>query len=147
MQCATMESADIRHCGEVIRTDGTTVYVRMKVESACSACHARGVCGAGDAADKVVEVETPDAAVYRAGEEVVISLQRKSMAAESVILAYAAPFFVLMALLVSLLAAGVGEGIAALSAIAGVLFYYGVLYLLRDKLRKEIKFTITKQTK
>ena len=52
-----------------------------------------------------------------------------------------------MALLVSLLAAGVGEGIAALSAIAGVLFYYGGLYLLRDKLRKEIKFTITKQTK
>lgn len=123
------------------------MYVRMKVESACSACHARGVCGVGESADKVVEVETPDAASYRAGEEVVVSLQRKSMVAESVLLAYAAPFFVLMVLLVSLLAAGAGEGAAALSAIGGVLLYYGVLYLLRDKLRKEIKFTITKQTK
>lgn len=142
-----MDSAEIKHRGEVIRVEGTTVYVRMKVQSACSACHARSVCGVGESADKIVEVETSAAAAYRAGEEVEVALQRKGMGAESVILAYVAPFFVLMALLVTLVAAGVGEGTAALSAIGGVLLYYGVLYLLREKIRKEIKFTITKQTK
>ena len=105
------------------------------------------MCGAGESADKIVEVDTPSAAAYRAGEEVEVALQRKGMGAESVLLAYVAPFFVLMALLVALVAAGAGEGVAALSAIGGVLLYYGVLYLLRDKIRKEIKFTITKQTK
>lgn len=142
-----MGSAEIRHRGEVIRTEGKTVYVRMKVESACSACHARAVCGAGEAVDKIVEVETSEAAAYRAGDGVEVALLRKSMGAESVLLAYVAPFFVLMVLLVALLAAGAGEGTAALSAVGGVLLYYGVLYLLRDKVRKEIKFTITKQTK
>ncbi|MCI5718545.1 MAG: SoxR reducing system RseC family protein [Alistipes sp.] len=142
-----MDSAEIKHRGEVIRIEGSTVYVRMKVQSACSACHARAVCGAGESADKIVEVDTPSAAAYRAGEEVEVALQRKGMGAESVLLAYVAPFFVLMALLVALVAAGAGEGVAALSAIGGVLLYYGVLYLLRDKIRKEIKFTITKQTK
>lgn len=142
-----MGNTGIRHRGEVIRTGDTKVYVRMKVESACSACHARGVCGAGDAADKVVEVETPSATEYRVGDEVEVALLRKSMGAKSVMLAYVAPFFVLMVLLVTLLAAGAGEGVAALSAMGGVLLYYGVLYLLRERIGNEIKFTITKQTK
>lgn len=142
-----MDSAEIKHRGEVIRTDGMTVYVRMKVESACSACHARRVCGAGESADKVVEVETPSAAEYRAGDEVEVALQRRVMGAESVVLAYVAPFFVLMVLLVTLSAAGAGDGTAAAAAIGGVVLYYGVLYLLRDKIRKKIKFTITKLTK
>ena len=139
-----MDSAEIKHRGEVIRTEGMTVYVRMKVESACSACHARRVCGAGESADKVVEVETPSAAEYRAGDEVEVALQRRGMGA---VLAYVAPFFVLMVLLVALVSAGAGEGTAAAAAIGGVVLYYGVLYLLRDKIRKKIKFTITKQTK
>ncbi|UKI17899.1 MAG: SoxR reducing system RseC family protein [Bacteroidales bacterium] len=88
-----MDSAEIKHRGEVIRTEGMTVYVRMKVESACSACHARRVCGVGESADKVVEVETPSAAEYRAGDEVEVALQRRGMGAESVVLAYVAPFF------------------------------------------------------
>ena len=33
-----MDSAEIKHRGEVIRTEGMTVYVRMKVESACIKC-------------------------------------------------------------------------------------------------------------
>ena len=119
----------------------------MKVESACSACHARRVCGVGESADKVVEVETPSAAEYRAGDEVEVALQRRGMGAESVVLAYVAPFFVLMVLLVALVSAGAGEGTAAAAAIGGVVLYYGVLYLLRDKIRKKIKFTITKLTK
>ena len=56
-------------------------------------------------------------------------------------------FFVLMVLLVALVSAGAGEGTAAAAAIGGVVLYYGVLYLLRDKIREKIKFTITKQTK
>ena len=32
-----MDSAEIKHRGEVIRIEGSTVYVRMKVQSACSA--------------------------------------------------------------------------------------------------------------
>lgn len=142
-----MDSAEIKHRGEVIRTEGMTVYVRMKVESACSTCHARRVCGVGESADKVVEVETPSAAEYRAGDEVEVALQRRGMGAESVVLAYVAPFFVLMVLLVALVSAGAGEGTAAAAAIGGVVLYYGVLYLLRDKIREKIKFTITKQTK
>lgn len=142
-----MDSSEIKHHGEVIRIEGNTVYVRMKVQSACSACHARSVCGVGESADKIVEVETSAAAAYRAGDEVEVALQRRGMGAESVILAYVAPFFVLMAMLVTLVAVGASEGTAALSAIGGVLLYYGALYLLRERIRKEIKFTITKQTK
>ena len=69
------------------------------------------------------------------------------MGAASVVLAAVAPVFVLMVLLVALVSAGAGEGTAAAAAIGGVVLYYGVLYLLRDKIREKIKFTITKLTK
>ena len=77
-----MDSAEIKHRGEVIRTEGMTVYVRMKVESACSTCHARRVCGVGESADKVVEVETPSAAEYRAGDEVAYGRGEGAVAVE-----------------------------------------------------------------
>lgn len=142
-----MGNAAVRHCGEVIRVEGSTVFVRMKVESACAACHARGICGAAESADKIVEVSASAADSFRAGEEVVVALEKSRMGAESVVLAYVAPFFVLMALLVAFVAAGAGEGTAALVSLAGVALYYLLLYMLRGKVRNSIKFTITKQTK
>lgn len=138
---------EIRHCGEVIRVQGSKVSVRMTVNSACSSCHARGVCGVGESAEKIVEAETAAACGFRVGDEVEVALGRNSMGVRSVVLAYVVPFFVLAVLLAALVAAGAGEGLAALAALAGVAVYYAVLYMLRDRIGKSIKFIITKQTK
>lgn len=142
-----MGSAEVRHCGEVVRVQGNVVVVRMTVNSACGACRARGVCGVGESAEKTVEVETDMADEFHAGDEVMVALRSSSMGPRSVVLAYVAPFFVLAASLAGLTAAGVGEGAAAAGALGGAAVYYAVLYLLRDKIGKSIKFTITKQTK
>ncbi len=139
--------AEVRHCGEVIRVQGSKVSVRMTVNSACGSCHARGVCGVGESAEKIVEAETAAAGEFRVGDEVEVALGRNSMGVRSVVLAYVVPFFVLAVSLTALAAAGVGEGRAALGALAGVAGYYAVLYMLRDKIGKSIKFIITKQTK
>lgn len=142
-----MSVANIKHCGEVVRVADNKVWVRMTVNSACSGCHARAVCGVDESKDKVVEVVTSDAVAYSVGESVEVALESRSVGAKSVLLAYVVPFFVLLVVLVGLTAVGSSEGVAALSAIAGVGLYYVVLWRMNSRIEKTIKFIITKQTK
>ena len=139
--------AGVKHLGEVIRIEGDVVAVRMRVNSACSACHAKGVCGVSEQTDKIVEVETADASMYKVGDSVEVALLQRDMGSKSVILAYVVPFFVLTLALVGALLLGASEGVAVLSALVGVALWYGVLYLMRDKVKNRIKFIIIKQTK
>ena len=139
--------AAVKHCGEVIRIEGNSVFVRMTVNSACSACHAKGVCGVSESTEKIVEVETASAADFNIGESVEVALLSDSMGAKSVVLAYVVPFLVLTLMLVGSLMMGAGESVAVLSALGGVAIYYVVLHLLRDKVKNKIKFIIIKQTK
>ena len=139
--------AAVKHCGEVVRIDGHSVFVRMTVNSACSACHAKGVCGASEQTDKVVEVETTAATDFQVGDSVEVALMQRDMGSTSVVLAYVVPFLVLAAVLVGAILMGASEGMAALSALVGVALWYVVLYMLRDKIKNKIKFIIIKQTK
>ena len=136
--------ASVKHCGEVVRVEGQSVFVRMTVNSACSACHAKGVCGASEQTEKIVEVVTSDASAYEVGESVEVALMRNDMGPKSVILAYVVPFFVLTIALVVALAVGASEGVAVVASLVGVAVWYGVLYLLRDKIKSRIKFIIIK---
>ncbi len=139
--------ATIKHLGEVTRIDGNTVFVRMTVNSACSGCHAKAVCGVSETADKIVEVVTASAAEYEVGESVEVALLRDSMGAKSVVVAYVVPFLILTVALVGTILLGGSEGAAVVAAAASVAAYYGVLYMLRDRMKNTIKFIIIKQTK
>ena len=136
--------ATVKHCGEVVRVEGQSIFVRMTVNSACSACHAKGVCGVSEQTDKIVEVVTSDASAYEVGESVEVALMRNDMGPKSVFLAYVVPFFVLTIALVVALAVGASEGVAVVASLMGVAVWYGVLYLLRDKIKSRIKFIIIK---
>lgn len=139
--------AAVKHCGEVIRIQRQSVFVRMTVNSACSACHAKSVCGASEQTDKIVEVETAEASSFVVGDSVEVALMQRNMGSKSVFLAYVVPFFVLTLMLVGAIAVGASEGVAVLAALAGVAAWYVALYLTRDKLKNRIKFIIIKQTK
>ncbi len=137
----------IKHSGEVIRIEGSTVYVKMTVISACGSCQARMVCGASESTEKVVEVVSSQSSEFKVGDKVEVALGKRSMGVRSVVLAYLIPLLVLSLLLVVAIQIGINEGIAALSAILGVGCYYLVLYPFRNIVGKTVKFIITKQTK
>ncbi len=139
--------AQIKHSGEVVGICGDTVTVRLTVSSACSGCHAKAVCGVDESAEKIVEISGVEAAEYSVGEVVEVALQSNSMGAMAVVLTYVVPFFVLALLLVGSTVVGLSEGAAALVALGGVVVYYLVLYLVRERVKKTIKFIIIKQTK
>ena len=139
--------AQIKHSGEVVRIERDVVYVRMTVNSACSGCHAKSVCGVDESAEKIVEVCDVVATDYSVGEAVEVALQNNSMGAKAVVVTYVVPFFVLALLLVVASVAGASEGLAALVALSGVVVYYALVYMLRQRIKQTIKFIIIKQSK
>ena len=136
--------AAVKHCGEVVRIEGQSVFVRMTVNSACSGCHAKAVCGVDESAEKIVEVEDVVASQYEVGDRVEVALQSGTMGTKAVVLTYIVPFFVLAVLLFGSVALGVSEGLSAVVSLAGVVGYYLVIYALRDRIKKKIKFIILK---
>jgi sigma-E factor negative regulatory protein RseC len=66
------------------------------------------------------------------------------MGTKAVVLTYIVPFFVLAVLLFGSVALGVSEGLSAVVSLAGVVGYYLVIYALRDRIKKKIKFIILK---
>ena len=135
---------DIRHSGKVVEITPEITRVEIISESACSACHAKGLCSLGESKVKVVEVPTSAWMNLKVGDTVDVLL-KTSMGFKAVWLAYAVPLVVLVAALMGLLAAGVGEVSAALGSIALVALYYLVIWLFRNRLRNEYTFKIQQQ--
>ncbi|MBR6184185.1 positive regulator of sigma(E), RseC/MucC [Bacteroidales bacterium WCE2004] len=133
--------SEISHRGRIVSVTPEFTTVEIVSESACAACHARGLCSLGDSKVKQVEVPTRGWDNYTVGQEVSVVL-RATMGHKAVWLAYVVPLLVMVAALLGILAAGGSELLAGLGAIGAVAVYYGVIWLLRDRLRKEYVFNI-----
>ncbi len=133
--------SEITHRGRIVSITPEFTTVEIVSESACAACHAKGLCSLGDSKVKQVEVPTRGWDNYAVGQEVSVVL-RATMGHKAVWLAYGVPLLVLVAALLGILSAGGSELVAGLGAIGAVAVYYGVIWLLRDRLRKEYVFNI-----
>ncbi|MEG0788888.1 MAG: SoxR reducing system RseC family protein [Alistipes sp.] len=134
----------IEHIGVVKSVGNGRVCVEITSHSACGSCSARAACGMSESETKIIDVYTPQAADYIAKEQVTVSVGR-AMGATAVILAYVVPFVFLLAVLILASFLAISEGIAAISALAAVIIYYGILFLFRHKIENKIHITITKQ--
>ncbi|MBO8479958.1 MAG: SoxR reducing system RseC family protein [Bacteroidetes bacterium] len=136
-------SSEISHKGRVVSVTPEVTTVEIVSESACGACHAKGLCSLGDSKVKMVEVPTSGWSDIRPGDEVEVVL-KASMGHKAVLLAYMIPLVLLVAVLLVAVSAGVGELYAGLAAIAAVAVYYFGLWLMRGRLRNEYIFNIKK---
>lgn len=134
-------AGEASHKGRVLSITPEVTTVAIEQHSACSECHAAGLCTLSDVVEKAVEVPTRPFAAYNVGDEVEIVL-KASMGFKAVWLAYFIPLVVLLAVILLLAWLGVGEVVAGLSGIGAVGVYYFFLWLFREKLRNEYTFTI-----
>jgi len=135
---------DIRHPGKITEITPSTYVVEFVTESACAACHARGICGAADAEKGSVEVRRRVSDTFEAGEEVNIVL-RGYLGVKAVGLCFLLPLAILLILLLSLQSAGFGELEAAATSLCVLAVYYLVLFLFRHRIEKSYEFTIEKK--
>ena len=132
---------EIAHKGKItdITPDFTTVEIVAC--SACSSCHAKGLCGMSEEQEKIIMLPTDPYATHQVGDEVEICT-KMTMGLKAVWISYVIPLAVLMILILSLSGIFENEALRGLAAIAGVGVYYFIIWIFRDRLKNEFTFYI-----
>ena len=132
---------EIYHDGKIIEITPEFTSVEIISSSACSQCHAKGLCGFSEEESKVVMVPTSPYTARKVGDTVTLAL-KQTMGLKAVWISYVIPLIILMILVLSLSSVIDNEVWTGLAAIGGVALYYLVIWLLRDKLKNEFVFYI-----
>lgn len=129
----------IEHEGIVQKSDNKSVTVKISSESACSGCHAEGLCSLSGKEDKIIDIlgrynVTP-------GQTVTV-LMKKSMGYSAVMLGYVVPLILVIALVIILGSMSLPELITGLGSLAVLVPYYLLLWLFRKRINNNFRFTI-----
>jgi sigma-E factor negative regulatory protein RseC len=129
----------IDHDGIVSRNDNNCVVVKIKASSACSACHAEGVCSLSGSEEKIVEVRGKYD--VRPGDRVTV-MMKQSMGYTALLLGYIFPLIIVITCLAVLVSLKVPELKSGLISIAILLPYYTILYFFRKTINEKFTFTL-----
>ena len=131
----------IRHEGIIDTVKSDAVVVRILQSSACSGCQVKNICHAADSKEKLVEVSGCDTSGLAAGQTVVVA-GTEQQGCRAVFFAFGIPLALLFLALVLTLAVTGNEKVAAVAAIAVLVPDYVVLFLCRNRMKKDFKFEI-----
>lgn len=132
----------IEHMGYVTGITNTVVEVTIVAQSACAACHAKGACSVSETENKVIEVPH-HGEPYKQGELVRVKMS-SSMGFQAVFLGYILPFLLILAGLILTGLYTSNEAVIGLVALGLLPLYYGVLYIIRRRIREHFTFSIEK---
>lgn len=136
-----MKNNEIQHTGKIVEITPDFTTVQIIASSACSACHAKSLCGMSEDQEKIIMLPTDPYATYNVGDQVQVAT-KMSMGMKAVWISYVIPLMVLMILILSLSTVFEKEYMRGLVAIAGVGVYYFIVWLFRGKLNNEFVFYI-----
>lgn len=134
-------SNKIKHAGVVDGVEGECVRVRILQSSACSACKVAAHCNASETKEKIIDVMDADASHYQKGDQVMV-VADTAVGFRAGLYGYLLPLVLMVVTLVAVLAASHSEGLAAVSALGILIPYYVLLFLMRNKLRNRLSFTL-----
>ena len=136
-----MKKNEITHRGKITEITPDFTTIEIIASSACSACHANGLCGMSEDQEKLLMLPTDPYASHQVGDEVEVCT-KMTMGLKAVWISYVIPLAVLMILILSLSGVFENEALRGLAAIAGVGVYYFVIWMFRDRLKNEFTFYI-----
>lgn len=132
---------EIVHNGRIIDINPDFTTVEIIVSSACSECHAKGLCGMSEEKEKVIMVPTDPYEEREVGDSVQVRT-KMTMGLKAVWISYVIPLVILMILILSLSPVVDNEFLRGGIAVAGVGLYYFIIWLLRDRLADHFEFYI-----
>ena len=132
---------EIVHSGKIVDITPDFTTVQIIASSACSECHAKGLCGMSEEQEKIIMLPTDPYTPRQVGEEVQVKT-KMTMGLKAVWISYVIPLVILMILILSLSSVIDNEFLRGGIAIAGVGVYYFIIWLLRDRLSDQFEFYI-----
>ena len=136
-----MNHNSINHDGEVVEISDNKVVAEIFVSEACGTCQAKGLCHTNGKRVRV-EAEAEPGQEFQVGQKVKVAFT-PTLAMSSVLLAYVLPLVLMFAVMFTLIAITGSQDVGCLCGLAVLPVYYTILYMLRHKLRRKFKFSIT----
>ncbi len=135
-----ISDSSIEHSGIIRQINKNSAEVLLITKGACASCHIQGSCNPSEMQEKIIEVELFEAD-YSVGDQVCISLQERD-GIKALFWAYLFPFLLMMILFFTVSSATSDELIIGLGSLSILPFYYFVLFLLKERIKKQIHFTL-----
>jgi len=132
----------IIHSGIVKKIQKGIILVNFISESACSKCHVKGVCSLSDSKEKILEINDSSGSFF-VGENVKIIL-KESSGFKAVLFGYLFPFIIVFLTLIIIMGLTKNELIAGGFSLLFLAPYYFIIFLMKKKLKKTLKFTLEK---
>jgi len=129
----------IQHSGTVKQVEENSVLVSITSNSACSGCHAEGVCNISGKEEKTISVR--GRYNVQPGDNVTVEMS-ESMGMKAVVLSYVMPVFIIIAGLVVFSFLSISEAASGLAAISLLLPYFIILYIFRKYINRSFTFTL-----
>ena len=137
-----MKNAEtISHEGIVTKITNDELEIKILAQSACAACHAKSACGMGEQAEKTLTVPRPTNKDFALNQKVNVKMAI-GQGNKAAVLAYLIPIILLLAVLFVCLGLGLSEGLSALISIVALIPYYIVLYMKRNKLKRQFDYIV-----
>lgn len=124
--------------GTVTKTEANMVSVSVIQNSACAGCHAAGACNSSDSSEKIIDLYAEG---YSVGDRVNVSV-KESDSFFALALGYLFPLGLILLTVLILSAFTENQVMIALVALATLVPYYVVVYLLRGRISKKVEFII-----
>ena len=131
----------ISHEGIVTKITDDELEIKILAQSACAACHAKSACGMGEQAEKTLTVPRPTNKDFALNQKVNVKMAI-GQGNKAAVLAYLIPIILLLAVLFVCLGLGLSEGLSALISIVALIPYYIVLYMKRNKLKRQFDYIV-----
>ncbi len=131
----------VTHSGIIRKIAGNKAEVSVISKAGCVSCSLNKACSVSDMKEKMIEVDLSYVAQYNEGDNVVVEM-KQSLGTWAVLFGYLFPFFVLFLGLIMFLHFGLNQGLSGILAIALLIPYYSILYLLRDFFKKRFRYHI-----
>ena len=133
----------ITYKGVVECIENDLVRVRILQSSACAACKVAGHCAASESKGKIIDVSTPDASSYKAGDNVVVSVSEGS-AHMALLVGFGLPFVVMMFALFLAMWITSDEIVSALVGLGARMAYYILVWLRRHRIGNGVTVSVEK---
>lgn len=133
----------IEHQGIVKSVSQNIARISIIQVSACSGCHAANYCSVSEKKEKIINI--PVTENLNIGDTVWIEGEL-SMAYKALNIAILYPFLCLIIVLSVSYYISHNELVSGMFSLIVLLLYYGVLYLIKDKLKKQFVFTLKKRS-
>ena len=131
----------IEHEGTIIEQIAEDKYmVKIVQQSACSTCKAATLCTVAESKEKCIEAIATDTSLS-VGDQVVI-YGRTTLGYKALTLAVIIPLAIALTTLLSVSHFTSNEAVAGISTLAILAPYYGLLWLLRKKIKRIFVFYI-----